>query len=166
MFVEFIIDVFHVDPDIQDGGTDAGHGKLGSHDGVADGVLISFEEKVREAREQIAHGLRHLLRDFNRFLEGFELFFLSLRQRKRTDGAQGVHQFQEGLGILIHQIEEDGAGHLKDGGIVGCFFVEFCVVFIGFCQMADHLSERTGLRAYEPGCCAAAGGRFLAAEIV
>ena len=69
MFVEFIIDVFHVDPDIQDGGVDAGHGKLGSHDGVADGVLISFEEKVREAREQIAHGLRHLLRDFDRFLE-------------------------------------------------------------------------------------------------
>ena len=51
MFVEFIINVFHIDPDIQDGGTDAGHGKLGSHDGVADGVLISFEEKVREARE-------------------------------------------------------------------------------------------------------------------
>ena len=166
MFVEFIINVFHVDPDIQDRGTDAGHGELGGHDGVADGVLISFEEKVCEAREQIAHGLRHLLRDFDRLLEGFELFFLPLRQRKRADGAQGVHQLQEGLGILIHQIEEDGAGHLKDGGIFGCFFVEFCVVFIGFCQVADHLSERTGLRAYESGCCAAAGGRFLAAEIV
>ena len=74
-----------------------------------------MEKKIGEAGEKLAHRLRHLLRDGNRFLKSIPLLFLSFIKRKASDFTKRLHEFQEIGGILIHQVEEDGAGHIEYG---------------------------------------------------
>ena len=45
MFIEFIVNVLHIDLHIDDGRMDAGDSALRGHDRVADGILVAMENR-------------------------------------------------------------------------------------------------------------------------
>ena len=70
---------------------------------------------------------------------------LPLFQGEAADGPKRIHEFQKVLGIFIHEIQEDGTGHIEEAGIFIGFIMKFGIGLVGCRQVAHHFSQGTGL---------------------